>query len=266
MMTHQRDIITRKRETSSILLCECATMHCLLYQCARKVREKRRKDTTHEQHSKNALYLTMMVVQANDDGDAQQQSPPTIVEDIPSHEIYASLLGIKRKPALATASVISNNSSSSGVMVVETDTSIPPAPTPSAFGRAFAKSQELPPLSNLLLDNSNKGFQLLQKMGWEERDGGLGRNRQGSLLPVTTVRLEDNRKGVGAQQQRKTKPRITHYPPAPKTTECPESKGQRKRRLRAEREQDSRDAKRIRMMLRTDVADEYEQLYTSLYH
>jgi hypothetical protein len=201
---------------------------------------------------------SIMSVQANDDAQQPPPPPPTIVEDIPSHEIYASLLGIKRKPTLPTVTI---NSSTNSSIVVETDSILPPS---TAFGRAFAKSQEIP-LSNLLLTNSNKGFQLLQKMGWKERDGGLGRNRQGSLLPVKTVRLKDNRKGVGAQQQ-KCKARITHYPaPSVSTPKAQESKGQRKRRLRAERERDSRDAKKIRMILRTDVADEYEQLYTSLH-
>lgn len=192
-------------------------------------------------------------------GPIQQQSSVHVVEEIPSHEIYASLLGIKRKPSLTVVPAV-RSSNSYATVVVETD-SIQPSTT--AFGRAYAKSKEIP-ISSLLLDPSNKGFKLLQKMGWNESEGGLGRNRQGSLVPVTTV-LKDNKKGLGAGKRKKA--RITH-PTRKKTDDLggvKETKAQRKRRRKAEQDRESREAKRIRMMLRTDVADEYEQLYTNLH-
>jgi hypothetical protein len=41
------------------------------------------------------------------------------------------------------------------------------------------------PLSLLALTSSNcRGFKLLTKMGWKEEEGGLGKRRQGPLIPV----------------------------------------------------------------------------------
>ena len=50
-----------------------------------------------------------------------------------------------------------------------------------AYRKALSSSQNL---SSLSLNASNKGYQILSSMGWKDRDGGLGRKRQGSLAPI----------------------------------------------------------------------------------
>jgi hypothetical protein len=144
----------------------------------------------------------------------QEQGEHTpMVEDIPSHEIYSSLLGIKRRPP-DTSVVLHNHGTSSttstGAAIIERDD--PQEKTPkTAFGQTYAKSQELQ-LSSLLLGPSNKGFTLLwggeNKMeDWasivkdpscpskqcyqpeENRDWGLGiARRQRALLIINLLK------------------------------------------------------------------------------
>ena len=57
------------------------------------------------------------------------------------------------------------------------------------------------------IPQSNKGFQLMIKRGWNPENG-LGPSEQGTLQPVKTV-LKRDRQGLGAG--RKQKPRVTHF-------------------------------------------------------
>lgn len=186
-----------------------------------------------------------------------------MVEEVPSHEIYASLLGIQRKPLLSVSSCPKNSPGATVIPIEEAE--IPR----SSFGQAYQRAQETK-FSSLAIQPSNKGFKLLEKMGWKECEGGLGRNRQGSLLPVKTM-LKDDKKGLGASPRKRA--RVTHRRKGKKGNNTPqetkklphETKAQRKWRLRTEREKQHNDAKKIRLMLRTDVGDEYEKLYRQLH-
>jgi hypothetical protein len=207
-----------------------------------------------------------MMAQGEDGPQPQRQQQPILVEDIPSHEIYTSLLGIKRRsPSPAVVAVPSaswNNATTAPIVEMEHDRQ-KIIPT-TAFGQTYAKSQETQ-LTSLFLDRSNKGFEILTKIGWREQEGGLGKKRQGSLLPIKTVLKGEGKKGIGAGKQKTA--RITHRFQKKETVQDDqkETKAQRNRRRHLERGEASRQDKRIRMMLRTDVSDEYEQLYTKLH-
>jgi hypothetical protein len=147
---------------------------------------------------------------------------------------------------------------------------VPPGEAPqketadNAFIRTYRRAVSDPPkLSALSLDQSNKGFKLLAQLGWNEDEGGLGKQRQGTLAPVKTC-LKNDRYGIGAG--RKKVSRITHRPHQPaQAFTAKVSKGRRRQLRIAEREQEQRRGKRARMLLRTDVNDEYEKLYLSLH-
>lgn len=62
-------------------------------------------------------------------------------------------------------------------------------------------------LPHVWLPASNKGYQLLSRLGWRQQHG-LGVAEQGRLEPVPTL-LKQDRKGVGLPQGRA---RITHFP------------------------------------------------------
>ena len=57
------------------------------------------------------------------------------------------------------------------------------------------------------IPQSNKGFQLMIKRGWNPENG-LGPSEQGTLQPIKTV-LKRDRQGLGSG--RKQKPRVTHF-------------------------------------------------------
>lgn len=57
------------------------------------------------------------------------------------------------------------------------------------------------------IPDSNVGFQLMLKQGWN-RENGLGPEQEGQLYPVKTV-IRKFRSGLGVKQQKK--PRVTHY-------------------------------------------------------
>ncbi|ELU05821.1 hypothetical protein CAPTEDRAFT_92236 [Capitella teleta] len=59
------------------------------------------------------------------------------------------------------------------------------------------------------IPESNKGFQMMLKSGWD-REAGLGSEGQGKQFPVKTV-LKRDRKGLG--KDRKIKAKITHFGP-----------------------------------------------------
>lgn len=55
--------------------------------------------------------------------------------------------------------------------------------------------------------NSNKGYKLLKKSGWDEQSG-LGPSGEGSKFPVKTV-LKRDRLGLGSEVA--SRPRVTHF-------------------------------------------------------
>ena len=258
---------------------------------------------------------------------AATATAPVAVEDIPAHDIYAEIVGIRKRPTLGrtteticqaphpgrgsrpsaavaatTAFIVvedenddgedekdKNNSTStsqSATALPLSSSSTLPSTTAATSRAATHGSRSRRTMSllenlrqsekiqkdstNLVLDPSNRGFKMLQRMGWQEKDGGLGRQRQGSMQPVKTI-LKADKKGLGAG--RKKRARVTH--PASKTSgmnryekndrNAGESKAQRKQRRAEHRARQVRMAKKTRMLLRTNVSEEYEALYMKLH-
>ena len=193
---------------------------------------------------------------------------PTIIEDEPPHELYANLLGNKRKP-FAESVAPGNNlrptiRAQQSLPIVPREEASQRQTMDAAFNRTYRRAISDPPkLSALSLDQSNKGFQLLTRLGWSEDEGGLGKRRQGTLAPVKTC-LKNDRNGIGAGKKKKA--RVTHRPHQPtEAAPAKETKAQRKRRRKVEREKEQHREKRTWMLLSTDMSDEYEKLYMSLH-
>jgi hypothetical protein len=194
---------------------------------------------------------------------------PTVIEDESPHEFYANLLGNKRKPFIESGAPGNNRRPT----IPRAQQSLPIVPPEeasqrqnmdTAFNRTYRRAISDPPkLSALSLDQSNKGFRLLTRLGWSEDEGGLGKRRQGTLAPVKTC-LKNDRHGIGAGKKKEA--RVTHRPHQPaEAAPAKETKAQRKRQRKAEREKEQQRENRARMLLRTDVSDEYEKLYMSLH-
>ena len=62
------------------------------------------------------------------------------------------------------------------------------------------------------LPDTNKGYQLLNKMGWDEAEQpGLGSSGQGRVQPIKTM-LRPDKRGLGATMPQDVKYRVTHFP------------------------------------------------------
>ncbi|XP_069775716.1 G patch domain and ankyrin repeat-containing protein 1 [Narcine bancroftii] len=71
----------------------------------------------------------------------------------------------------------------------------------------LSKNDELPPPTHYFIPESNVGFQIMLKDGWD-RGAGLGPDGKGRKFPVGTV-LKRDQKGLGFQ--RNPKPKVTHF-------------------------------------------------------
>jgi hypothetical protein len=209
---------------------------------------------------------------------------PTVIEDEPSHEIYANLIGksfasiIIPHPATALMQQSQDNYTSV-IPSTDSESSTAPFSTTAArmeqtkegtndsehnqnsiadvYRRAFSSESSLA-LSQISLSKKNKGYQLLTKMGFEEKDGGLGKNRQGQVTPMKTM-LKLDRRGLGSGKR--LIPRVTHRRRYChhnlKSTIEKETKGTRRRRLKDEAEKERMKQKRARLMMNSDLPEEY---------
>jgi hypothetical protein len=191
-----------------------------------------------------------------------------IIEEIPSHELYANIVGIPRSSYSET---ISHNSWDSERVLSHSSFQkdprinlVPPPPVvvpgcKSEFGKVYQRASEgfLEP-SKLSLNSSNKGFQMLEKMGWKESEGGLGKQRQGRMIPLQPS-LKLDQKGLGCsakKNKRKCKSFLRNENGASSIQSSPPTF--QKKLLRQQVLQDESQArKRIRVLLRSDLADEY---------
>lgn len=221
----------------------------------------------------------------------QQPTKPIVIEEEPSHELYANLIGknadnIIREPLSNLKRARGTNqvpqaSSLSTIIPEENDDEAETSMSSSSTvtGRHSAKPQETrrkehsktnvykkalspnynaPPLSQLSLDKKNKGFQMLARMGFREKDGGLGKDRQGTLTPMKTV-LKLDRRGLGSGKR--LVPKVTHK----LNNDSLEgdgvkrklSKAERKRLAKNESDREQLKAKKARMMIRSDLDDKY---------
>ena len=246
----------------------------------------------------------------HDNGGSGQDDFPSraaIIEDEPASDFFASVVGVKPRkrrrilpqPRAKFESANQNNNqsetSTASLPIVDAEKEEIKANCCSdkksdalksemahTLHRAFAN----PPANqtSLSLDKSNKGYTMLSAMGWSEESGGLGRSRQGEMLPVKTT-LKMDKRGLGSSSTKRGKrsaqgsaeARITHkhhdieaaagrnHTPQAEAGPSGETKAERKKRKKQEAEKASRNDRRVRMMLRSDIPPEYEDLYMQLH-
>jgi len=197
----------------------------------------------------------------------RQEILPTTIEEEPAHEFYANLfatipvpylsnhnslqfstpLSVQRPLVSATIQDDCHDSSEGGNVVKESDFS-------RAYRRALSSSQNL---SSLSLNASNKGYQMLSSMGWKERDGGLGRKRQGSLEPIKT-QLKKGKQGLGAGKPFVA--RVTHL----QTSKALVTKKHRRKRVKEEAEIERKREKRARIIINSNLPTEYDDILLRL--
>jgi len=130
-------------------------------------------------------------------------------------------------------------------------------PTPQSISTLHPSSS-----SSIQLNHSNKGFQLLTRLGWKEKEGGLGKNRQGVMKPVE-AKLKVDRRGLGSTPVR-SKKKSAAFPSSNQQKQQqsqPESKSKRRQRAKEKEDHEQRREKKIRMLLRSDISCEFEDLY-----
>lgn len=115
---------------------------------------------------------------------------------------------------------------------------------------------------NIMIPRSNKGYALLNRMGWSEESGeGLGKRRQGRLEPIPTEKRPDNR-GLGVKLPPGSRKRVTHTPAYVEGfNECvPEEQPKQKRRkkIRDIAEKKRRREKAIAREFSWNFGEEYE--------
>mmetsp|Transcript_13053 Transcript_13053/g.24523 ORF Transcript_13053/g.24523 Transcript_13053/m.24523 type:complete len:197 (-) Transcript_13053:1081-1671(-) len=186
-----------------------------------------------------------------------------VIEEEPSHEIYANVVGLKLTHLCRTTSSISvpttcTNSreyiseSRNEVQVVSNPLKeiVNENPTDDKVSIYRKRLAELPPLSSsskISLDQSNKGFRILEKMGWKEIQGGLGSRRQGTMEPIRTT-LKRDKRGLGSGKQLPS--RVTH------TMNSTQQNGQQPLAIDASLLDKAR-SKKARMLITSELPDEY---------
>lgn len=200
-----------------------------------------------------------------------------IIEEEPAHEIYARICGVQIQSSSSTIRTIDSLSSSynhlkssndgiedgSTSAIIDAEKSVN-YELISEFGQAFAyASKEVPSsqTTQFQLNKSNKGFQLLTKMGYREEDGGLGKLRQGRIRPIQAKRKIDNR-GVGVPGGRV---KVSCSTKSTNALHQESKKSKRVNKSTSKIEQSNRQKERIaRNLLRTDISIEHEEIFLTL--
>ena len=206
-----------------------------------------------------------------------------IIEEEPAHEIYARICGIqlsstqsRRNRAITVLPIHEiatsfHHSRDIDLIVSEKSDALcgderqydHRHSCKSVFGKALAyASTEVPSTqtNKLTFDKSNKGFQLLKKLGFHEEDGGLGKMRQGRLSPIEIKRKIDKR-GLGVPGgERNISSSMVMSPREKKRSKV-------KHKVSNECHQiDKQKERMVRSLLRTDVSIEHEDIFLTLMH
>lgn len=238
-------------------------------------------------------------------------SRAAVIEEEPASDFYASLVGVKPPPGsrkrrrilpqpkskVETGNLNNNHleNSTASLPIVDAEKEEikanecstgqkSDASLKSEMAKTLQRAFANPPTNqtSLSLDKSNKGYAMLSAMGWSEESGGLGRTRQGEMLPVKT-KLKMDKRGLGSSATRRRKQsaqgtikaRITHRHDdieaaagrdnSSGARNSGETKTERKKRKKKETEKALRDDRLVHMMLRSDIPPEYEHLYMQLH-
>ena len=212
------------------------------------------------------------------------QTVPHQIEEEPAHEFYARICAIHPKsiqsatwiPLISSSENQQNKSSSLEVSV--TSHNVVPAdddvcddsmlkaknPTGNNLG-TFAQALHFASMksnnkgsSKFKLNKSNKGFQILTKMGYRESEGGLGKYRQGRMIPIKIKpKLDCHGLGVDLKNTKSGNRQIS------------ENKVTKKVKVTTSHvsQQFSHDRQKERMarhLLRMDIDVQYEDMYLKL--
>lgn len=230
------------------------------------------------------------------DNDDQQQQKPAMIEEEPAHELYARLCGVLpasksslrsldrryQTPEYVPPSITATAMNITGEAEDGDDGNI--YVTTHAFQKAmlFAsivhgpedgvkkkkrkhQAASAPNTSQLVIDTSNRGYRLLSRMGFKEEEGGLGKWRQGRLEPILP-KVKLDRRGVGSIYNRRRKNREDPLP----GTVVDASSNNYTRQLQEKQVglqyhlASVRRDKTARLMLRTDITVENEELHFAL--
>lgn len=118
----------------------------------------------------------------------------------------------------------------------------------------FSESQGAA-LKTTKIPESNKGYKMLQKIGWKEGEG-LGSEQQGIKVPIATE-FRTTRAGIGAKKVQK---RVTHYPAEKKEDDMikhEQKKAVQKKAVQKKRKKDEQ----LKRELYSDIPDEYADLF-----
>ena len=190
---------------------------------------------------------------------------PIIIEDEPSHEIYSSLFEgttsqlssfQKNQNNVDTNRHNDENQFCNNIIVPDNT----PIHTKDYQTNMEVSSSSTKTRQGISMDCSNKGYQMLLKMGWNETNGGLGKRRQGRINPITRSIVKKDKAGLGS------------FPSTNQTTtivqkqkqSCMETKARKRRRQKEELQHKKKKEKQIRIMLRSDIPDTMEHLYLNL--
>ena len=127
-----------------------------------------------------------------------------------------------------------------------------------------------PKIQHITLPASNRGYQLLSRMGWKKGDG-LGIEKEGILHPIATE-FKTDRTGLGRHKKKK---RITHFPAhgignsseAKRMQDVLGKKRKTEEKLTAEmkketmekRKKEMQREKKLRAEVYSDLPDEYQK-------
>mmetsp|Transcript_436 Transcript_436/g.1453 ORF Transcript_436/g.1453 Transcript_436/m.1453 type:complete len:375 (-) Transcript_436:149-1273(-) len=94
----------------------------------------------------------------------------------------------------------------------------------STMHQFCSRPKNVRPPTSLALTRGNRGYQLLERMGWAEDQAGLGVERQGRVEPVRT-QLRMDRRGIGTERP---PTKVTHFPSHQPNPQRPELLGRAK--------------------------------------
>lgn len=201
-----------------------------------------------------------------------------VVEDETAAEFYTSLLSSvgSSAPSKDGAPKTSDKVDFSGRIDESDRTVVPSAPSvdvirdppllssSSSSSWSSSWSSAGPRSSRLSLPRSNIGYRMLERMGWREEEGGLGKDRGGGMEPVKTV-VKRDMKGVGGGPRKKSK--VTHTFRFSEGCDGGEEGTERDptmRELKVKLAEEKRREREIALMLNTDLSERDEELYNAV--
>lgn len=209
-----------------------------------------------------------------------------LVEDEPSHEIYANLIGHKplkvslpTRNALETEIVDRSQLYSSAIIPIDDDDDsdnqnikncakefhsiyrkrlAESEAKAKATGEVTVEPRNRAAHSKICLDRSNKGYRMLARMKCNE--GGLGKARQGILEPINAMKHSRMMDQTRIRRKRNRKD-TTRAGSSITNARMQETKAERRKRIKQETHMKKAREKRARLLISSDLPLEYQLAY-----